>query len=68
MTTHAPTLPPPLEVTVADAARQLGISERQVQRLAAAGELERVGDGRNMRIVYASIEAYHERRRSREVE
>jgi excisionase family DNA binding protein len=57
----------PLEVRPRVAAESLGVSERQVQRLAAAGELERVGTGRNMRIVWASVLAYHERRRRGEV-
>lgn len=54
---------PPLEVRPREAARMLGISERQVRRLCELGELTRVGTGRAARINYTSVLAYHERRK-----
>lgn len=53
---------PPLQVTVKEAARILGYSERTVYRLLDRRELRRAGRGRLLRVDYASVEELHQRR------
>ncbi len=64
MNTHT-VLEPPLLVSVGEAGRRLGISERQAWRLVGRGELEAVSLGaRATRVVESSLRAYLERLRS----
>jgi|HubBroStandDraft_5_1064220.scaffolds.fasta_scaffold09397_5 excisionase family DNA binding protein len=67
--TASKTAPAPLLVTVADAARQLGISVRTIYELMSAGELAsiklRPSQQGGRRIEQAEIDAYIKRNRVR---
>lgn len=49
---------PQLAYRVRDAARQLGVSERQAWRLVAEGELESFKFGRSRRITHEALVAF----------
>lgn len=54
----------PLQITVKEAARILGYSQRTIYRLLDRRELQSVGRGRLLRVDYASVEAYHQHQRA----
>jgi excisionase family DNA binding protein len=51
----------PLQVSMREAARLMGFSERTIARLARRRELTAVGRGRLRRITYASLLEYQRR-------
>jgi excisionase family DNA binding protein len=53
----------PRLITTRDVAHLLGCSPRHVGRLIARGELEIIGQGRGLRIVFDSVDAFINRRK-----
>ena len=59
----APTRPPVLLLSIAEAARALRLGRSKFYELIAAGEIETVHIGRARRVPVAAVEAYVERLR-----
>ncbi len=53
--------PPPVALTIADAARRLSVSKMTVRRLLARGVLARVAVGRSVRVLARTVDDLAER-------
>lgn len=53
--------PPPVALTVADAARRLAVSPMTIRRLLARGALSRIAVGRSVRVLARSVDELAER-------
>ncbi len=53
--------PPPVALTIADAARRLSVSKMTVRRLLARGVLARVAVGRSVRVLARTVDELAER-------
>ncbi|MDX2147335.1 MAG: helix-turn-helix domain-containing protein [Planctomycetota bacterium] len=53
--------PPPVALTIADAARRLAVSPMTIRRLLERGELVRIAVGRSVRVLARSVDELAER-------
>jgi len=53
--------PPPVVLTIADAARRLAVSHMTIRRLLSSGALSRVAVGRSVRVLARSVDELAER-------